>query len=148
MSTIKSQLTADMKAAMRAKQKLQLTTIRMALAAIKQKEIDEKLILSDAEVSSIITKMIKQRKDSAEQYNAADRKELADKELAEIEYLVDYLPEALTADELQALIQQSITETQVSSIKEMGQVMNHLRPQIQGRADMGEVANLIKSAFA
>ncbi len=148
MSTIKSQLTADMKAAMRAKQKLQLTTMRMALAAIKQKEIDEKLILSDAEVSSIITKMIKQRKDSAEQYNAADRKELADKELAEIEYLVDYLPEALTADELQALIQQSITETQVSSIKEMGQVMNHLRPQIQGRADMGEVANLIKSAFA
>ena len=147
-STLKSTIQSDMKDAMRAKDTARLSTIRMLLAAIKQKEIDEQTTLSDADVLSIINKGIKQRKESAKQYHDANRPELAEKEEQEIEYLHVYLPKQLSETEVDAIIQAAITETSASSMKDMGAVMNIVRPKLQGRADMGAVSATIKSKLA
>ncbi len=147
-SKLKAQIQSDMKEAMRAKDKARLGTIRMLMAAIKQKEIDEKTILSDADVLAVINKMIKQRKESAKQYHDANRAELAEKEEQEIEHLTVYLPQQLSEAEVGAIVQAAITETGAASMKEMGAVMNIVRPKIQGRADMGAVSAMVKTKLS
>jgi uncharacterized protein YqeY len=145
MSKIRQRLTDDMKQAMRDKAKDKLSTIRMALAAIKQREIDERITLCDNDVITIVSKMIKQRKDSFTQFQDAGRDELAAKEKFEINILQDYLPQALTEDEIKELIQQQISEINAKSIKDMGKVMGGLKAKMLGRADMSKVGALIKN---
>ena len=145
---IKSQIQSDMKEAMRAKDSVRLSTIRMLMAAIKQKEIDEKVTLSDADVLAVINKMIKQRKESEKQYTDANRPELAEKEVEEIKHLTVYLPEQLSDEEVTSIIETAIAETGASSMKDMGAVMNIVRPKIQGRADMSAASALIKSKLS
>ena len=148
MSELKSQLTSAMKDAMRAKDKLRLGTIRMAQAAVKQKEIDERVELTDADVLSILTKLVKQRDDAAAQYRDADRLDLAETEEAEAEILKTFLPSPLTDDELAALIDQAVTETGASSMAQMGAVMGWLKPKVTGRADMGRLSGQIKARLS
>jgi len=133
------------KDAMRAKDKLRLGTIRMALAAVKQREVDERITLTDADVLAILTKMVKQRKDAAEQFDAADRKDLSDNERAEITIIESFLPSPLTDDEISALIEQAMTDTGASGMQDMGKVMSWLKPKVQGRADMGPLSGKIKA---
>ena len=144
-SALKQQLTEDMKTAMRAKDKPRLGVIRLALAAIKQREVDERIELDDTDVLAVIDKMVKQRRDSAQQFADADRPELADQENYEITVLQDYLPAALGEAELDALITKAIADSGAGSMKEMGKVMGLLKPQVQGRADMGAVSQRIKA---
>ena len=148
MSELKSQLTAAMKNAMRAKDKLRLGTIRMAQAAVKQKEIDDRVELTDADVLSILTKLVKQRDDAASQYRDADRLDLAETEEAEAEILKTFLPSPLTDDELAALIDQAVTETGANSMAQMGAVMGWLKPKVTGRADMGRLSGQIKARLS
>lgn len=148
MSELKSQLTSAMKDAMRAKDKLRLGTIRMAQAAVKQKEIDDRVELTDADVLSILTKLVKQRDDAAAQYRDADRLDLAETEEAEAEILKTFLPSPLTDDELTALIDQAVTETGASSMAQMGAVMGWLKPKVTGRADMGRLSGQIKARLS
>lgn len=138
-------LKSAQKDAMRAKEKLRLGTIRMALAAIKQKEIDEQITLDDATILAVLTKMVKQRQDAAAQFDAADRKELADKEREEITYIEDFLPQPLTDDELNTLIDDAMASTGASGMQDMGKVMGVLKPKVQGRADMGALSGKIKA---
>mmetsp|Transcript_12993 Transcript_12993/g.19619 ORF Transcript_12993/g.19619 Transcript_12993/m.19619 type:complete len:149 (+) Transcript_12993:358-804(+) len=133
------------KDAMRAKDKARLGTIRMALAAVKQREIDERIELNDSDVLAIITKMVKQRKDAASQFETAGRQDLVDTELAEIIILQDFLPKALSEEELDALIVQAMTESGASGMQDMGKVMAWLKPKVQGRADMGQLSGKIKA---
>lgn len=133
---------------MRAKDKLRLGTIRMAQAAVKQKEIDERVELTDADVLSILTKLVKQRDDAAAQYRDADRLDLAETEEAEAEILKTFLPSPLTDDELAALIDHAITETGASSMAQMGAVMGWLKPKVTGRADMGRLSGQIKARLS
>lgn len=146
--TLKEQIQEDMKTAMRAKETLRLSTIRMLLAAIKQKEVDGRIELNDENILDILTKMVKQRKDSADIYTQAARSELAQKELDEIIILQNYLPQALSSEEIEKLIQEAIVQSEASSMKDMGKVMNLLRPQLAGRADMGIVSQMIKAALS
>lgn len=147
-SMLKQQMTDDMKTAMRAKDKPRLGVIRLALAAIKQREVDERIELDDAQVLAVLDKMVKQRRDSVRQFEDAGRQELADQEAFEIGVLQGYLPAALSAAELDALITAAIETTGAASMNEMGKVMGVLRPQVQGRADMAEVSQRIKSLLA
>ena len=133
---------------MRAKDKLRLGTIRMAQAAVKQKEIDDRVELMDADVLSILTKLVKQRDDAAAQYRDADRLDLAETEEAESEILKTFLPSPLTDGELTALIDQSVTETAVSSMAQMGAVMGLLKPKVTGRSDMGRLSGQIKARLS
>ena len=148
MSALKARITDDMKAAMRAKEKERLGVIRMALAAIKQREVDDKIELDDTQITAVIEKMLKQRRDSIEQFEAAGRTELADQEKFEASILQDYMPEALSEAEIIAAIDKAIADTGASSIKDMGKLMGALKPQLQGRADMGAVSGLIKQKLA
>ena len=148
MSELKCHLTSAMKDAIRAKDKLRLGTIRMAQAAVKQKEIDERVELTDADVLSILTKLVKQRDDAAAQYRDADRLDLAETEEAEAEILKTFLPSPLTDDELAALIDQAVTETGASSMAQMGAVMGWLKPKVTGRADMGRLSGQIKARLS
>ena len=133
------------KDAMRAKDKLRLGTIRMALAAVKQREVDERIELNDTDVLAILTKMVKQRQDAAEQFDAANRDDLSSKEREEIAVIESFLPQPLTADEITVLIDEAIQSTGASSMQDMGKVMGILKPKLQGRADMGKVSGLIKA---
>ena len=133
---------------MRAKDKLRLGTIRMAQAAVKQKEIDDRIELTDADVLSILTKLVKQRDDAASQYRDADRLDLAETEEAEAEILKTFLPSPLTDDELAALIDQAVTETGANSMAQMGAVMGWLKPKVTGRADMGRLSGQIKARLS
>ncbi len=133
---------------MRAKDKLRLGTIRMAQAAVKQKEIDDRVELTDADVLSILTKLVKQRDDAAAQYRDADRLDLAETEEAEAEILKTFLPSPLTDVELTALIDQAVTETGASSMAQMGAVMGWLKPKVTGRADMGRLSGQIKARLS
>ncbi len=139
------QLQEAQKDAMRAKDKLRLGTIRLALAEIKQRQIDAQMQPDDANILAILTKMVKQRKESASQYLAAARQDLADVELAEITIIEQFLPQALTAEELDALLTQAITETGASTMQDMAKVMAWLRPQVQGRTYMGALSGLVKT---
>ena len=146
--SLKQQITEDMKTAMRAKDTARLGTIRLLLAAIKQKEVDERIELDDAAVSSIAEKLIKQRKDSISQFQAAGRDDLVAAEQAELAVLQAYLPEQLPAAEVEAAVVAAIAESGASSAKDMGKVMGLLKPRLAGRADMGQVSALIKARLA
>lgn len=143
-SALKQRLTEEMKAAMRNKDKPRLGVVRLALAAIKQREVDERIELDDTQVLAVLDKMVKQRRDSLQQYQDAGRQELADQENYEIEVLKEFLPQALTEEEISDLIRQAIEQTGASNMKDMGKVMGLLKPQVQGRADMAEVSQKIK----
>lgn len=133
------------KDAMRAKDKVKLGTIRMALAAIKQKEIDEQITLTDDAVLAILTKMVKQRADAAAQYDQAGRDDLAGTERAEIVVIESFLPQPLSDDELSALIEEAMTSTGAAGMQDMGKVMGYLKPKVQGRTDMGALSGKIKT---
>lgn len=148
MSSLKAQITEDMKSCMRAGEKDRLGTIRLLLAAIKQREVDERIELTDADILNIITKMLKQRKDSISQFETANRQDLVDVEKKEVEHLKPYMPEALSESEIQALLDAAIKQAGAEGMKDMGKVMGILKPQLQGRADMGQVSQLIKSRLA
>jgi uncharacterized protein YqeY len=146
--TLKSQITEDMKNAMRAKDRARLSTIRMLLAAIKQREVDERIELTDADVLSIVDKMIKQRRDSIAQFEAGKREDLASAERAEVALLGAYLPAQLADAEIDALIAEAIAATGAAGPSGMGKVMGVLKPKLAGRADMGIVATRIKARLA
>ncbi|ODU06212.1 MAG: glutamyl-tRNA amidotransferase [Thiobacillus sp. SCN 63-1177] len=146
--SLKARITDDMKTAMRAKEVARLGTIRLLLAAIKQREVDERIELDDAAVSSIVEKLIKQRKDSISQFQAAGRDDLVAAEQAELVVLHAYLPEQLSAAEVEAAVVAAIAESGASSAKDMGKVMGLLKPRLAGRADMGQVSALIKARLA
>lgn len=145
MSALNDRIKEAMKDAMRAKDKARLSTIRLILSAIKQVEVDTRAELDDTAILAILDKMVKQRRESIKQYEDAGRQELADVEYAEIEVLQEFLPQPLTDDEIAELIEQAISSTGAESIKDMGKVMGILKPQLQGRADMGQVSGKIKS---
>lgn len=148
MSELKSQITDAMKTAMRAKEKERLGTIRMILAELKRIEVDERIELDDARILTILDKMLKQRRDSVSQFEAAGRQELADVEKTEITVIQDFLPAALSEEEIGQLVDDAIASTGAEDMKDMGKVMGLLKPQMQGRADMGEVSKLIKARLA
>jgi len=148
MSPLKERITADMKAAMKSGDKARLGVIRLILAALKQVEVDERIELDDQRVTAILDKMVKQRRDSVEQYEKAGRTELADQEKFEIGVIQEYLPEPLGEAEIESLIDEAIAATGASSMKEMGKVMGMLKPKLQGRADMGTVSARIKQKLA
>lgn len=148
VSSLKARIQDEMKAAMRAQDKARLAAIRLLLAAIKQKEVDERIELSDADVLAVIDKMIKQRRESIAQYENAGRTDLVDKEAQEMAVLQSYLPTALLDAELDTIITAVITESGASSIKDMGNVMNLLRPKIQGRCDIAEASKRVKARLA
>jgi uncharacterized protein YqeY len=143
--TLKDQITADMKDAMRAKDKERLGTIRLILAAIKQREVDERIELDDTQVLVIMDKMLKQRRDSIKQYRDAGREELAAVEESEIVVIQHYLPAALSDEEIDALIEKAVADSGAAGMQDMGKVMAQLKPQLQGRADMGQVSGKIKA---
>ena len=145
--SLKAQLTEDMKTAMRAKDQTTLSTIRLINAAIKQFEVDERTEADDGKVIAIITKMVKQRKDSANIYAEADRQDLADKENAEIEILHRYLPQMMSAEEIRTAVETVIAMTGASSMADMGKAMGVLKTQLAGKADMGEVNKILKAAL-
>ncbi|MDM7322855.1 MAG: GatB/YqeY domain-containing protein [Gammaproteobacteria bacterium] len=146
-SALKAQILDDMKTAMKAGDKARLAVIRLISAAIKQKEVDERITLSDADVIAVLDKMGKQRRESIEQYKAAGRADLVEQESFELEVIQSYLPTPLSDAEIDALIAEAIAATGATSVREMGAVMSKLRPQIQGRADMTQVSARIKSAL-
>jgi len=137
-----------MKAAMRAKDSARLSTVRLLLAAMKQKEVDDRIELTDPDVVGIIEKMIKQRRESIAQFEKAARRDLADKEKAEIEVLSGYLPQKLSDAEVAQAVAAAIAESGASGIKDMGKVMALLKPRLAGRADMGSVSGLVKSKLS
>ena len=147
-SNTKLMLSTAMKEAMRQKEKEKLTTIRMAMSALKQIEVDERIELDDARVISVLDKLIKQRKESAKQYKEASRPELAEKEQREIEILQSFLPAPLSEEEIEQLMTAAIEEVSAESMKDMGKVMAILKPKLQGKADMGSVGKLIKSKLS
>jgi hypothetical protein len=146
--SLKEQINEDMKTAMRARETARLGVIRLLLAAIKQKEVDERIVLDDAAVVAVIDKMLKQRKDSIAQYEAAKRTDLADAEKFEAEVLTTYMPAGLSAEEVAAAVKAAIAATGAAGPADMGKVMAVLKPQLAGRADMGEVSKLLKAGLS
>ena len=145
--SLKDRITEDMKSAMRAGEKDRLSCIRMLQAGIKQREVDERITLDDAQVLAVIDKMIKQRKESVAQFEAGNRADLVAKESAEIALLSTYLPAQIDGAELEAMIRDAIAATSAASMKDMGKVMGVLKPKVQGRTDMGALSARIKSAL-
>ena len=143
--SLKFRIQEDVKNAMRAREREQLATLRLVTAAIKQKEIDERVELSDEQVIAVLDKMVKQRRESLEQYDKAGRTDLAEKEQFELDLIQTYLPQQLDEAELASLTRTAITELGASSIRDMGPVMNALRGQVQGRADMKAVSQAVKT---
>ncbi|WP_038173798.1 MULTISPECIES: GatB/YqeY domain-containing protein [Vibrio] len=141
-------LKEEQKLAMKAKDKMRLGTIRLALAAIKQREVDERITLGDDDILAVLTKMVKQRRDSVAQYESANRQDLADAEKAEITILEDFMPQPLSEEEVATLIDSAMTESGAAGMQDMGKVMAILKPQIQGRADMGKVSGLVRAKLA
>lgn len=146
--SLKTQLQDDMKSSMKGGDKKRLGVIRLMLAAIKQIEVDERIELDNARITSVLDKMAKQRRESISQFESAGRDDLIAIEQDELVILREYLPEALSEDEINNLVEQSIAATGAASIKDMGKLMGVLKPQLQGRADMGKVSQLIKSRLS
>ena len=146
--SLKVRITEDMKIAMKAKETARLGAIRLILAALKQKEVDERIELDDAAVVLVIDKMLKQRKDSITQYEAAKRQDLADAEKFEVEVLMAYMPQALSASEIEAIVVKAVSDSGATAPADMGKVMALVKPQIAGRADMAEVSKLVKAKLA
>jgi uncharacterized protein YqeY len=145
---LKQRIQDDVKAAMKAKDKERLGTLRLITAAIKQREVDERTELEESQVLAILDKMIKQRRDSVEQYESAGRQELADQEKREIAIIEDYLPTGLSDEEVASMIETAMQEVGATGMQDMGKVMGKLKPQMQGRADMGKVSSLVKQKLA
>ncbi|MEO8059108.1 MAG: GatB/YqeY domain-containing protein [Burkholderiales bacterium] len=146
--TLKDQITEDMKTAMRAKDSARLLTIRGLLAACKQREVDERIVLDDAAVTAIIDKLVKQRKDSITQFTAGNRQDLVDKEAAELQVLEAYLPQRLGAEEISAEVAKVVAEVGASGPADMGKVMGAVKARLAGKADMGLVSAAVKKALA
>jgi uncharacterized protein YqeY len=146
--SLKEQITEDMKAAMRAKDSERLGTIRLLTAAMKQKEVDERIELDDVAVIAIVDKMLKQRKDSIEAFEKAGRQDLADKEIAEVKVLQAYLPARLSADEVAAEVKAIVAELGAKGPGDMGKVMGAVKAKLAGKADMGQVSAAVKAALA
>jgi hypothetical protein len=146
--TLKARITEDMKSAMRAKDTVRLGAVRLLLAAIKQKEVDERSEPDDAAITAIVEKLIKQRKDSISQFQAAGRDDLVAAEQAELAVLQAYLPEQLSTTEIEAAVAAAIAESGATSARDMGKVMGLLKPRLAGRADMGQISSLIKAHLA
>ena len=142
--SLKATITEDMKTAMRAKDSARLGAIRLLLAAIKQREVDERIELTDADILAAIEKMLKQRRDSIAAYESANRHDLADIEKFEVTVLQTYLPQQLTEDEVKAILEQAVVDTSAVDIKDMSKVMAAIKPLVVGRADMGKISGLIK----
>jgi hypothetical protein len=143
--SLKAQITEDMKAAMRAKDAARLSAIRLLLAAMKQREVDERIELSDADILAIIEKMLKQRRDSVTQYEAGGRQDLADVEKFEIGVLTGYMPQQLTETEIGAEVAAAVAATGAKAMQDMGKVMALLKPKLAGRADMAKVSAQVKA---
>ena len=143
--SLKARISEDMKTAMRAKDAARLGAIRLLQAAIKQREVDERIELDDTQVTEVIEKMLKQRRDSITQYKAANRQDLVDVEEYEVGVLQDYLPQPLSEAEVDAILARAIADTGAAGMKDMGKVMAAVRPQVVGRADMGKISGLIKA---
>ena len=146
--TLKERISEDMKAAMKAKETARLAAIRLLLAAIKQKEVDEQITLDDAAIAAVIDKMLKQRKDSITQYEAANRQDLADAEKAEVEVLSAYKPAGLSEAEVAAAIAKAVADSGAAGAADMGKVMAILKPLLAGKADMAEVSKLVKARLS
>ena len=146
--SLKDQLKDQQKLAMLARDKARLGAIRLLMAEIKQREVDSRIELNDEDILAVVTKMVKQRRDSISQFEAAGRQDLADKESAEIVVLQEFLPQQLTAEEIAVLIEQAITESGAAVMADMGKVMAVLKPKIQGRADVGAVSAQVKTRLA
>jgi len=146
--TLKSRLQDEMKNAMRAKAKERLLVIRGVLAAIKQREIDEQIELDETQVLLVLDKLVKQRRDSEQQFRDADRVDLADKEASEMKILQEFLPTALTESEISQMIDDAVSKIGAESMKDMGKVMGIIKPQAQGRADMSQISSLIKQKLS
>ena len=146
--TLKSQLQADMKSSMKSGDKSRLGVIRLMLSAIKQVEVDERIELDDNRITAVLDKMAKQRRESIAQFDKAGRDDLSEIEQSELEIIQEFLPAALSEAEINDLVEQSIAATGAASIKDMGKVMGMLKPQLQGRADMSQVSQLIKSRLS
>lgn len=146
--TLKDRITEDMKAAMRARETARLGAIRLLLAAVKQKEVDERIELDDSAVIAVIDKMLKQRRDSISQYESAGRQDLADAEKFEASLLSDYMPSGLSSEEVDAAMNVAIAEANATAPGDMGKVMGILKPRLAGRADMTEVSKRVKAALA
>lgn len=146
--SLKAQISEDMKTAMRAKDSARLGTIRLLQSAIKQREVDERIELADGDVIAVIEKMLKQRRDSIAAYESANRQDLADVEKFEVSVLQTYLPQQLTEEELNAILEKVVAETGASGIKDMSKVMAAIKPLVVGRADMGKISGLIKTRLA
>ncbi|MFZ2162367.1 MAG: GatB/YqeY domain-containing protein [Sideroxyarcus sp.] len=146
--SLKQQITEDMKAAMRAKETARLGAIRLLLAAMKQREVDERIELTDADVVAIIEKMLKQRRDSISQYKAAKRQDLVDVEEFEVTVLQGYMPQQLSEAEIASAIAEAIAATGAAGPQDMGKVMGVVKPKLAGRADMGKVSGLIKAQLS
>jgi len=146
--SLREQLSEDIKTAMKAREAERLAALRLMLAAVKQREVDERVTLDDAGVVSVVEKMIKQRKDSIAQYEKAARQDLADKEKYEISVIEAYLPKQMSAQEIEAAVGEAIAATGAKSAADMGKVMGVLKPGLAGRADMGKVSALVKAKLA
>jgi len=146
--SLKQQITEDMKTAMRAKETARLGAIRLLLAAMKQKEVDERVELGDADVLAIIDKMLKQRRDSITQYEAAGRQDLSDVEKFEMSVLQTYMPQQMSEAEVAAAIEQAVAASGAASVQDMGKVMAILKPKLAGRADLGKVSGQVKAALS
>lgn len=147
-STIKGQIQEDMKTAMRNQEKERLATIRLILAALKQREVDERIDLTNEDVIAILDKMAKQRRESIKEFEAAKRQDLVDKEVQELKIIQQYLPSQLSDSEIEQLIKTSIEEAGATSAKDMGKVMSILKPKVQGRADVAAVSNKVKEKLS
>ncbi len=145
MHALKNRINEDVKCAMRAREKARLAALRLITAAIKQREVDERIELDDTQVLVVLDKMSKQRREAIEQYEKAERGDLLEKEKFELDVISQYLPRPLGEDEIHALIDAAIDSTGATSIKDMGKVMGRLKPELQGRADMGKVSGLVKA---
>jgi uncharacterized protein YqeY len=145
---LKAQIIDDMKAAMKGGEKARLGVIRLITAAIKQREVDERIELDDEQVLIVLDKMVKQRRDSIKQYTDAGREDLAAIEEAEVEIIQAYLPAALSEDEIAAIVEAAIAQTGASSMADMGKVMGIVKPQVQGRGDMGAVSGIVKQKLS
>jgi uncharacterized protein YqeY len=146
--SLKAKISEDMKTAMRAKDSVRLGAIRLLQAAIKQREVDERIELDDSNVIAVIEKMLKQRRDSIAAYESANRNDLADVEKFEVSVLQTYLPQQLTEDEVKSILEKVVVETGAVGIKDMSKVMAAIKPLVAGRADMGKISGLIKTRLA
>ena len=146
--SLKEQITEDMKTAMRAKETARLGTIRLLLSAMKQREVDERIELTDTDIIGVIEKMLKQRRDSIAAYESAQRKDLADIEKFEVSVLQTYLPQQLTEDEVKAILEKVVAESGAAGMQDMGKVMAAIKPLVAGKADMGKISGLIKARLS